>query len=192
MRVLFVLIVCALVFSAEILVDVPVLAVGSIIGKEYAISDTWLYRKTDVFRPVYQLPTPITAARFGQDIIETPQYVLHLASSITVVQHKNKVSSGLWTVPIAFPVHVLATANNAVIVAYNGLQLARETGRYLKLIPLQDLSADQLEALRLTYINQKKNMITRADHQYLRMLYKLETEKRREGPRDAYPITIPK
>ena len=189
MKLWIVFFITAVGWSADLLIDIPVYAVGTIAGKEYAVSRTWLYRKSDIFRPVYQLPQPIYAARIVEKDIETPEYTVQIGTRVTVVKHKNNISAITTIVPVVWPVDQL-TSGNTCIVAYDGLQLARKEGSYLRLLSLADISADQLEKLRLTFVSQNKNM-TYADRQYVCFLYRLETEKRREGAHDAYPVTLP-
>lgn len=177
--------------AADLLIDIPSYAHGYISGKEYLISKDTLYCKMDVYRSVYKLPKTIKAARFKDKSIETPEYTLYLDKIIKVKEFKQKLVSTLTNVEVAVPVTIIATANNAVIVAYDGLQLARVNGDFLKLLSLETVSADQLEQLRLTFLNQKQNNLSRSDRQYVRLLYRLESEKRREGLHDQYAVSVP-
>jgi hypothetical protein len=178
-------------WAAEVLVEVPVLAVGTIRGRDYAISPTKLYQKTDVFRPVYALPETITAAQFLPESIQTPRYTLVLDKRISVIEKNSKVIPGLHNVEVAIPVEVLATVNNTLLVQSQGLRLVMRYGQYWRFVPVEEMSADQLESFRLAYLEQKKNMLTSVDKKYIKFLYRKETEKRREGPRDEYPVTLP-
>jgi hypothetical protein len=191
MKYLFYIYFCSFIFAADLRLEIQIYARGVIAGKEYAISQDTLYRKTDGYRAVYILPKTITAARFKAQTIETPEYTLTLEKIISVKWQKQKVVSTLESVSVVLPVTVVATANNALIIAYDGLQLASQDGAFLRLLPLATISAEQLAQLRLTFLSQKQNNLSRTDRQYVRLLYRLEAEKRREGPHDQYPIVVP-
>ena len=177
-------------WAIELLIDIPVYAVGNIAGKQYAVDSQNIYYKTDVYRQIYHLPEPIQAAQIKNAVL-TPRYTVSVNQRCQVTYREQQIVTLPSIITVARPAVIIATANTVFMLDLDGIKLGRQDGGAIRLIDIDAMSADDLAQVRLSYIEYKQKKFLRVDRDYVRLLYFAEAKKRREGPHDAYTLTLP-